>query len=237
PAAEQRRVAGAAAALDIGTQLVSPAAASERLPVSGRKRSPLLIPVSLAVILIAGALYLHQSDTPPSLRPQSVWPTAAPPAPERAASPSDTDTTSATVSVPAPVAATEGSPPPGTLAGVQNAAPVAGATEANTAPSSVLPQSDLTPPNPASAVHGSAKPREGEAVVRLTFSGRSWTEVRSNGEVVFSETASPGTREFTAPRPLSFIIGNASAVKLEIDGKPHDFAASTRSDVARFQIP
>lgn len=230
---------GAPGTLDAGTQLESHAATSEPLHTSGRRRSPWLIPITLAVILIAGAVYLHQSGTTSSVRPQTVWPTPTPPvAPSTTAAPATgTPPTSATATVPAA--------PPASATGAASTSVLAGATD-STAPASAAapapsttasPAANPTPPSEGQNVLGTAKPREGESVVRITFSGRSWTEVRSKGEVVFSETAAPGTREFTAARPLSFIIGNASAVKLEIDGKPHDFAPSTRSDVARFQVP
>lgn len=237
--ADKSPAADSSATLDAVTQLERHAAASEPLQPPGRRRSPWLIPITLAVILIAGAIYLHQSGTTSSVRPQAVWPTPTPPvAPSTTAAPATgTAQTSAAATEPAAAAAS--------AAGAASTTSGAGLSDTTTAASTAAPAPGTAPtpaPNPATPgegqnVLGSAKPREGESLVRITFSGRSWTEVRSKGEVVFSETAQPGTREFTAARPLSFIIGNASAVKLEIDGKPHDFAPSTRSDVARFQIP
>ena len=219
--------------LDAGTQLESHAATSEPLRTSGHRRAPWLIPITLAVILIAGVIYLYQSDTTSSVRPQTVWPAPTPPA-------------ASSTSVAATAASSAATAQTVTAGSTETAAPPASAAGAASTPSATGPSDTTAPavsvPNPATPaegqnVLGSTKPREGESVVRLTLSGRSWTEVRSKGEVVFSETAQPGTREFTAARPLSFIIGNASAVKLEIDGKPYDFTPSTRSDVARFQIP
>jgi cytoskeleton protein RodZ len=75
-----------------------------------------------------------------------------------------------------------------------------------------------------------------ERALALSYAGRSWTEIRSNGEVVFSETVSSGSREVRAALPLSFVIGGAGSVKLSIDGKPYDFSQSVRSEVARFRI-
>ncbi len=242
--ADKSPAVAASATLDAGTQLESHAATSEPLQTSGRRRSPWLIPITLAVILIAGAIYLHQSGTTSSVRPQTVWPTPTPPA-ASSTSAAPTALPSATTAPTATAGSTDAAASPASAAGAISTPPAAGAADAAAPASTPAPAVGTAPtpaPNPATPsegqnVLGTAKPREGESVVRITFGGRSWTEVRSKGEVVFSETAQPGTREFTAARPLSFIIGNASAVKLEIDGKPHDFAPSTRSDVARFQIP
>lgn len=234
--ADKSPAVAASATLDAGTQLESHAATSEPLQTSGRRRSPWLIPITLAVILIAGAIYLHQSGTSSSVRPQTVWPTPTPPA-ASSTSAAPTAVPSATPSPTATAGSTEAAAPPASAAGAASAPSAAGTSDTTPPASAPAPAPNPATPAEGQNVLGTAKPREGESVVRITFSGRSWTEVRSKGEVVFSETAQPGTREFTAARPLSFIIGNASAVKLEIDGKPHDFAPSTRSDVARFQIP
>ena len=79
-------------------------------------------------------------------------------------------------------------------------------------------------------------PTAGDKRITITFKGKSWTEVRSKGEVIFSETASPGVREFTGSPPLSFTVGNAANVVISIDDKPFDMAELTRNDVARFRV-
>ena len=79
-------------------------------------------------------------------------------------------------------------------------------------------------------------PAEGERRISLNFKGKSWTEVRSKGEVIFSESAAPGIREFNGALPLSFTVGNASNVVVTIDGKPFDMSELTRNDVARFRV-
>ena len=76
----------------------------------------------------------------------------------------------------------------------------------------------------------------GEKRITITFKGKSWTEVRSKGDVIYSEASLPGTKEFNGAPPLSFIVGNASNVVLNIDGKPYDMSSITRNDVARFRI-
>ena len=79
-------------------------------------------------------------------------------------------------------------------------------------------------------------PAAGEKRISLSFKGKSWTEVRSKGDVIFSETAVPGTREFNGAVPLSFTVGNAGNVVVTIDGKPFDMTELTRNDVARFRV-
>ena len=76
----------------------------------------------------------------------------------------------------------------------------------------------------------------GDKRITITFKGKSWTEVRSKGDVIYSEASLPGTKEFNGAPPLSFIVGNASNVVLNIDGKPYDMSSITRNDVARFRI-
>ena len=76
----------------------------------------------------------------------------------------------------------------------------------------------------------------GEKRISITFRGKSWTEVRSKSDLIYSEASLPGTKEFNGKPPLSFIVGNASNVSLSIDGKPYDMTSITRNDVARFRI-
>ena len=76
----------------------------------------------------------------------------------------------------------------------------------------------------------------GDKRITITFKGKSWTEVRSKGEVIFSETALPGVREFTGSPPLSFTVGNAANVVISIDDKLFDMTELTRNDVARFRV-
>ena len=76
----------------------------------------------------------------------------------------------------------------------------------------------------------------GEKRISIIFRGKSWTEVRSKSDLIYSEASLPGTKEFNGKPPLSFIVGNASNVSLSIDGKPYDMTSITRNDVARFRI-
>ena len=111
------------------------------------------------------------------------------------------------------------------------AAPGAAATDAAIIAAGSAPAAaQVQTPSPARI------PAPGEKRISLTFKGKSWTEVRSKGDVIFSETSTPGTREFNGALPLSFTVGNASNVTVSIDGKPFDMTELTRNEVARFRV-
>lgn len=196
-----------------------------------------VVPAVLVAVLAAGVAYVQWGHLIglPGLKPAA--PSAAPAGSGKAAT-----------STPA----AEKTDSSGSSSGAVIAPPVAPpvATSA-TADSSATPSPSLTtstnlPVPPVTAAQpdspAPAKPAllpalaPGQKRITLTFKGKSWTEVRSKGEVIFSETASPGTREFAGAPPLSFTVGNASNVTILIDGKPYDMSEITRNDVARFRI-
>jgi cytoskeleton protein RodZ len=189
-----------------------------------------LVPVLLIAALAVGVVYfkgnqwfgwdaskLLTSTTPPSLK-DAVATKAEPALP-----PAATTTGSAAARDAAAIAT-----PPTSGAVISPSAPTpAAALEAALAVPLI---------NAAAATAPTALPTVGQKRISLTFKGKSWTEVRSSGEVIFSETATPGTREFNGAPPLSFTVGNASNVTVVIDGKPFDMNELTRNDVARFRI-
>jgi cytoskeleton protein RodZ len=195
----------------------------------------LLVPGLLIAALLAGVLYFQGGNwfgwdiaklSGNSVSPQPPKSSAAAkpdPAVEKEAAPAPTAATSSGAVI-APAASTAPDAPAATSPG----APlnlVADATVSAT-PAAAAAAPALTPSllNPA------------EKRISLVFKGKSWTEVRSKGEVIFSETAQPGTREFSGALPLSFTVGNASNVAVLIDGKPYDMSEITRNDVARFRV-
>ena len=101
-------------------------------------------------------------------------------------------------------------------------------TAAPAAPPSVAPPTTSQPSRVAVA--------PGQKRVNLVVTGRSWAEIRSRGEVVASETISDSKREFALAPPMSFVVGNASNVRLTIDDKPYDFSMHVRNEVARFRV-
>ena len=123
-----------------------------------------------------------------------------------------------------------------------NALPVSTATAASPAmpatPAVVQAVSPATvaAPLPLPLPMPTPPPVDGKKRIVLTYTGLSWTEVRSKGDVVFSERVGSGTRELTGAPPLAFVIGNSNNVSMTIDGKPYDFSRSVRDVVARFRI-
>jgi len=183
-----------------------------------------LVPAALVAVLVAGGVYFQwgQHLGLPSFKIGNSTPAAglksavAAKAEQQAA-----EKASASTSAPAPAAVTP--PPAAEPAATASTAAAPSATPASAAPSLAPTPSALTL-------------APGEKRIALAFKGKSWTEVRSKGEVIFSETAQPGTREFAGAAPLSFIVGNASNVTVTIDGKNFDMTDITRNDVARFRI-
>lgn len=201
------------------------------------------VPLGLLAVLVAGAAYFwgHLIGLPahswpgskPSVKPANSAP-AVTASPAATASPSTALPAAPAAAEPTPAGATVLAPPaPGTAAPTAPIDPPT--TGATPLPTGTAAAAGATAA-PAAAVTGPLIPGPGERRVMLTFKGKSWTEVRSKGEVVFSETATPGTREFTAALPLSFTVGNASNVIVTIDGKPYDMTEMTRNDVARFRV-
>ena len=219
---------------------------------SGKSRSATrwLVPALLVAALVAGVVYFQGGHLasllpaklggtpPPTLKTavaaQAEQADAARQAQAANATPAGTTTSSGSV-IGAPLAVSAAQ------SGTPEAAPAVGANVT----ASPTANGIVSPPvvNPESSTAASAAPVApvaapllGERRVSITFKGKSWTEVRSKGEVIFSENAQPGTREFSGTPPLSFAVGNASNVTLLIDGKPFDMANVTRNDVARFRI-
>ncbi len=196
-----------------------------------------VVPAALIAVLVAGIAYVQWGHLISFAGFKSgATATGAPAAGKSTASSATAskavDTSSATSSgaVIAPTPATTPSASPTV---------VEGATTPSLTPSTALP---VMPNSVAAPADTPAKApllpplAAGEKRITLSFKGKSWTEVRSKGEVIFSETAQPGTREFAGAPPLSFTVGNASNVSVSIDGEPYDMSDITRNDVARFRI-
>lgn len=206
-----------------------------------------IVPAALVAILAAGVAYVQWGHLIglPGLRPAAP---SASPAGSKAtnqATPAAAKTESSSLSsgaVITPPAAPAVAPADGAAA-TQAATPAS--TDSSAAPVPALITSTNLPVPPVATAQPDAQAAKpallpplapGQKRITLTFKGKSWTEVRSKGDVIFSETASPGTREFTGAPPLSFTVGNASNVAILIDGKPYDMSEITRNDVARFRI-
>ena len=198
----------------------------------GNRLARWAVPAALIAVITAGAAYFqwgHLAGLPGKPGSLSV---ARPPA--ASSSPPVEATTARAGEAAAPAAVTTPSGPT-TDGASKDAPPSPPAAESVAAPAASTAAPTLAP-LPAITASPALLPRPGEKRITLTFKGKSWTEVRSKGEVIFSETAQPGSREFNGAVPLSFTVGNASNVTVSVDGKPFDMSELTRNDVARFRI-
>lgn len=111
--------------------------------------------------------------------------------------------------------------PPDPVASPAGAAPLAAAGAEAQAPAPQEPA-----PSPAS---GS---------VRLVFKKEAWVEIRDrDGRVLLSQINPAGTEQrVEGTPPLSLVVGNATQVAVEYNGKPVDLAPYTRAEVARLVL-
>ena len=84
----------------------------------------------------------------------------------------------------------------------------------------------------------SPQPIAGEVNVKLEFTEEVWMQVKDEGKkTLFESLNSAGsTKEFKATTPLNFKVGNASGVKIYLNGQPFDQAPHTKGSVARFKV-
>ena len=77
-----------------------------------------------------------------------------------------------------------------------------------------------------------------EQGVLVTFNDDCWVDIRgSNRSFKLFGTMREGTqRKLGGQGPYKFVLGNASAVEVLVDGKPFDLAPHTKDNVARFSI-
>jgi cytoskeleton protein RodZ len=112
---------------------------------------------------------------------------------------------------------------------------VAAAPEgANVAPVAAPPAAE-----PAAAPSTADAAATGEQkLLRITFDGASWVEVKdAAGAVIFSQLNDAGTERVVRGRaPLSVVIGNAHSVRLSYGDRPVDLDPHTNVDVARLVL-
>lgn len=122
-------------------------------------------------------------------------------------------------------------------------APAAPASS-NVAPSSAMPAPESLPPaatpvSPSTASSSSSSSTTGSGGALLfSFSQPSWVEVRDGtGQIIFSQLNQAGSsREISGRPPFSLVVGNASAVTLQYNGKPVDLSKRSKEDVARLTL-
>lgn len=78
-----------------------------------------------------------------------------------------------------------------------------------------------------------------QRLIRLTYRGDSWVEIRdAQGVVLTSQLNRRGSEQsLTGYPPLKMVIGAADNVVVEINGKALDLNAFTKENVARLSIP
>ena len=111
------------------------------------------------------------------------------------------------------------------------------------APEPVVP-ADAQAPQPVAtaapqAQRGADPPPRPTVSVTISFDQDCWTEVTdARGERVFYGLGSTGAvSRFDAPLPLSFFLGNAGGVRLQLDGRAYAIPAGSRQgNLARFVI-
>ncbi len=98
------------------------------------------------------------------------------------------------------------------------------------------------PASPTAAAPPPAAPQSSEAVagdtLTLAFTDRSWVEVRdAAGQRLLYRLANAGeTRTVQGKPPFRLVLGNAPAVRVELNGKPVDVASHTKGRTARFSV-
>ena len=200
------------------------------------------VPLLLVAVLAAGVAYFQWGELIGFGTPKTSASTSQSNNAKTVPAKADTPT-GPIAAMPSPSTSTEPAAAPTLLSSGSVIAPAASGSgkDAAAVSPSLLPPADnaASPASPAAtaAAMGSLMTgAPGDKRITITFKGKSWTEVRSKGDVIYSEASLPGTKEFNGKPPLSFIVGNASNVVLSIDGKPYDMSALTRNDVARFRI-
>jgi len=134
-------------------------------------------------------------------------------------------------------------PMPAAVAVTPVAAPAAVAAEAapsaEAAPDSaaVVPGAAVTPVAAAEPVP-SLEPVPPPPLLKLRFTGTSWTEVKdAEGKVLHSQHDAAGTEVVIEGTPPFYVVlGDANKATVEVRGEVYDLSAHTRQNVARFTV-
>jgi cytoskeleton protein RodZ len=122
-----------------------------------------------------------------------------------------------------------------TLPGAKpHALPPPPAANAAETPGPTADEGAVVPP----AAPGAAAGAGGETLT-LKFTGESWVQIAdAHGRVLLDGLQSPGgTRSVSGPAPLRVVLGNATAVALQINGRPASLAGLVRRrGDARFSV-
>jgi cytoskeletal protein RodZ len=136
---------------------------------------------------------------------------------------------------------------PGAAGGTANATPGSAPTARAGATASAAPTNTPSPARVAAATPGSntpasapnPTPRAKDGELTLKFSSDSWAEVYdASGQRLFYDVGTASSAHTVkGPAPLRVVLGNASGVAVEYNGRPALIPASNRPDgSARFVI-
>lgn len=185
-----------------------------------------LLLAALVLLIVPWLLYetFRQQPLAPVPKPEAVFP-ASPP----------TAATPGTIAGASPLAeAGDGAGVGGTPAASSD--PVASAAAGEPAGGALGPAAaDLQARAPTSQ---EATPSSALGSVRLVFKKEAWVEIRDrDGRVLLSQLNPAGTEQrVEGPPPLSLVVGNATQVNVEYNGKPVDLVPYTRAEVARLVL-
>lgn len=146
---------------------------------------------------------------------------------------------------PAPVAPAESLAPAAPSSATANApaaaAPAPVGAGVSVVPTPVVLDSSSTPAKaaPPSLTEAPATPAAaGTERLVFEFEKDAWVEVKDkDGKILFSQMGKAGsTRELDGKPPFNLVVGNASFVKLQRNGKPVDLVGATKLTVARLRL-
>lgn len=190
----------------------------------------------VVVVLLLGALAFVVSPEPaPGAAATAEAPVASGSGPSVPAAPSVPAVTSATGAAPAPSMVVEPAVPAVPAAPPSQVPTVAANPVPNAAPNlapAPAAGASFTPATPSPA------PPAGVSMLRLSASGSTWFEViDGKGAVLQRGTLQAGdTAVANGTPPMKVTVGRADRVQVSVRGQPFDVGASTRDNVARFEV-
>jgi cytoskeleton protein RodZ len=190
----------------------------------------------VVVVLLLGALAFVVSPEPaPGAAATAEAPVASGSGPSVPAAPSVPAVTSATGAAPAPSMVVEPAVPAVPAAPPSQVPTVAANPVPNAAPNlapAPAAGASFTPATPSPA------PPAGVSMLRLSASGSTWFEViDGKGAVLQRGTLQAGDAAVAnGTPPLKVTVGRADRVQVSVRGQPFDVGASTRDNVARFEV-
>ena len=98
--------------------------------------------------------------------------------------------------------------------------------------------SDQLSQSSAEAVPSVNQSASGASRLKLSFARSSWVEIRDrSGQVIFSQLNPGGSeREIEGLPPFALVIGSASGVTVQYNGKPVEIPQRSKDDVARLNL-